>query len=123
VCDVPAPITVYGREPLLKRVVLNLVDNALRHTPAGTPITVSLSARDTAAVLEVRDGGPGMPPADLIAMFERFRKGGASGGVGLGLALVREIVLRHGGRVTLHSNPDGGTTATVLLPLVPTASP
>jgi two-component system sensor histidine kinase TctE len=57
-CDIPTPITVYGREQLLKRVVLNLVDNAFRHTPAGAPITVSLVARDTAAVLEVRDGGP-----------------------------------------------------------------
>ncbi|HKA28947.1 MAG TPA: ATP-binding protein [Candidatus Binatia bacterium] len=122
-CEVPEPITVYGREPLLKRVVLNLVDNAFRHTPAGTPITVSLGARHTAAVLEVRDGGPGMRPADLVAMFERFRKGSASSGAGLGLALVREIVLRHGGRVTLSSNPEGGTTATVLLPLAPTASP
>lgn len=123
VCEVPAPITVYGREPLLKRVVLNLVDNAFQHTPAGTPITVTLGARDTAAVLEVRDGGPGMQPADLAVMFERFRKGRASGGAGLGLALVREIALRHGGRVTLNSNPEGGTTATVLLPLAPTASP
>src|SRR5262249_15157522 len=79
--------------------------------------------RDTAAVLEVRDGGPGMRPPDLVAMFERFRKGGASGGAGLGLALVREIVLRHGGRVTLNCNPEGGTTATWRVPRAPPASP
>ena len=122
-CDIPAPITVYGREPLLKRVVLNLVDNAFRHTPSGASITISLAARDTAAVLEVRDGGPGMDGADLVTMFERFRKGSASGGAGLGLALVREIAHRHGGRVTLTTNPEGGTTATVLLPLATPASP
>jgi signal transduction histidine kinase len=122
VCDVPGPITVYGRAPLLKRVVLNLIDNAFRHTPAGTPITISLGARGTAAVLEVRDRGLGMQAADLVAMFDRFRKGGASSGSGLGLALVREIAHRHGGRVTLTSNPEGGTTATVLLPLATAAS-
>jgi signal transduction histidine kinase len=121
-CEVPSAVTVSGREPLLKRVVLNLVDNAFRHTPAGTPITITLGARDAVAVLEVRDGGPGMQAADLAAMFERFRKGRASGGSGLGLALVREIVHRHGGRVTLTSNPEGGTTATVLLPLAIAAS-
>jgi signal transduction histidine kinase len=123
VCDVPSPLTVYGREPLLKRVVLNLIDNAFRHTPAGTPITITLGARDATAVLEVRDGGPGMQAADLVTMFERFRKGRASCGSGLGLALVREIAHRHGGRVTLTRNPEGGTTATVLLPLATAASP
>jgi signal transduction histidine kinase len=116
-CDVPEPITVYGRAALLKRVVLNLIDNAFRHTPRGTPVSISLAARDATAVLEVRDGGPGMQAAELVVMFERFRKGRASGGAGLGLALVREITHRHGGRVTLTRNPEGGTTATVLLPL------
>ncbi len=116
-CSAPIPVTLRGVPSLLKRVVLNLVDNAFRHTPAGTPVRVVLGARDGVATLEVEDRGPGMAAPELSRAFERFRKGAATGGAGLGLALVHEIALRHGGRVTLMANPEGGTTATVLLPL------
>ncbi len=119
VCSATTAVTLRGVPSLLKRVVLNLVDNALRHTPEGTPVRIALSIRDGVACLEIADRGPGMAPGQSSRMFERFRKGTATGGAGLGLALVQEIVLRHGGRVTLLRNPQGGTIASVLLPLAP----
>jgi signal transduction histidine kinase len=117
--DASAPVTVYGVAPLLKRVVVNLIDNAFRHTPEEAPIRVTLRSRaaDAVAVLTVEDRGPGMAPAELGTVFERFRKGRASGGSGLGLALAREIAHRHGGSVALVSSPEGGTIATLLVPL------
>jgi len=117
-CAATVPITLRGVPSLLKRIVLNLVDNAFRHTPEETPVRLDLSIRDDAACLEVADRGPGIPPAELGRMFERFRKGTATGGSGLGLPLAQEIAHRHGGRVTLLANPEGGTIATVLLPLL-----
>jgi two-component system OmpR family sensor kinase len=114
----PTPVTLRGVPSLLKRVVLNLVDNAFRHTPEGTPIQIVLSTRDGLAALEVEDCGPGIAAGELSKVFERFRKGAATGGSGLGLALVQEIASRHGGRVTLIAKPEGGVIATVLLPLV-----
>ena len=117
-CAAATPVTLRGIPSLLKRLVLNLVDNAFRHTPEGTPVRIALSVRDGVACLEIADRGPGIAPVESSRMFERFRKGAATGGTGLGLALAQEIALRHGGRVTLLANPEGGTIATVLLPLV-----
>jgi signal transduction histidine kinase len=116
-CSTPTAVTLRGVPSLLKRVVLNLVDNALRHTPEGTPVRIDLSIRDGAACLEIADRGPGVTRGRVGARFERFRKGSATGGSGLGLALVQEIALRHEGRVTLLGNPEGGTIATVFFPL------
>jgi two-component system, OmpR family, sensor kinase len=118
-CSAPVSVTLRGVPSLLKRIVLNLVDNAFRHTPEGTAVEIDLTARDGVAALEVADRGPGMPAAELGKAFERFRKSAATGGSGLGLALAQEVALRHGGRVTLHANPEGGVIATVLLPLAP----
>jgi len=117
VCSAPTPVSVRGVPSLLKRIVLNLIDNAFRHTPEGTSVQIVLGTRDGVASLEVQDRGPGMAAAEMAGAFERFHKGAATGGSGLGLALVREIVLRHGGRVSLLAAPEGGMTATVLLPL------
>jgi len=116
-CSAPVSVTLRGVPSLLKRIVLNLVDNAFRHTPEGTPVEIALTTRDGVAALEVTDRGPGMATAELGRAFERFRKSAATGGSGLGLALAQEVALRHGGRVTLHPNPAGGVIATVLLPL------
>jgi len=114
----PTPVTLRGVPLLLKRLVLNLVDNAFRHTPEGTPIRVVLSARNGVASLEVEDSGPGISAPELSKVFERFRKGATTGGSGLGLALVQEITNRHGGQVTLITKPGGGVIATVILPTV-----
>jgi two-component system sensor histidine kinase TctE len=118
VCEVPAPVTVRGTTYLLKRVVLNLVDNALRHTPPGVRVRLAIGSRDGMATIEVEDGGPGIPSDELPLVFERFHRGpGSAGGTGLGLALCREIVARLGGRIALESTPAAGTTVRVALPL------
>jgi signal transduction histidine kinase len=107
-------LVVRGAEPLLKRVLLNLVDNAFRHTPASADVVVDARRDGQTVVLEVCDEGPGVDPAVLPHVFERFRHG-AGDGNGLGLALVREIVERHGGSVTLERTATGGTRAGVVL--------
>ncbi len=111
-----ANLRVTGSEPLLKRVLLNLVDNAFRHTPASARVEIVARHDGSQAVLEIRDDGPGVDPLVRPEMFERFRHG-AGGGSGLGLALVREIVERHRGTVTVEGGATGGTRARVVLPL------
>ena len=119
-----APTVVPGDEAKLRQVLANLVGNALGHTPAGTPVEISVGARpaDGVAVLEVRDHGPGIDPAEVRRVFERFyrsdpsRARGSGGGNGLGLAIVAAIVAAHGGRVGVAETPGGGATFIVELP-------
>ena len=85
---------------------------------------VTLGTHEGSAVLEVRDDGPGIAPADQAHVFDRFYRGDPAhtrGGAGLGLALARAIVQVHGGRITLESTPGRGTCFRVLLPLAPPA--
>lgn len=113
--ETPGPVVVRGVPPLLKRVVLNLVDNAFRHTKGA--VRVALSVEEVARI-EVSDDGPGISPDLLPHIFERFRSGSSHhNGSGLGLALVREIVLAHNGEVDVRSAPDR-TTFCVVLPIV-----
>lgn len=110
---------VMGRAAQLGRVVTNLLDNAVKFTPPGGAVCVSLDSAGTQARLCVQDTGIGIPPDDLPALFERFRRArNASGypGSGLGLAVVRATVQAHGGTVRADSS-DQGTTITVMLPL------
>ena len=116
-CDAPLPVSVRGAPQLLKRVVLNLVDNAFRHTPAGAPVRVAVSRHDGIAEVVVEDRGQGMSHDDLAKAFQRFTRGrGATGGTGLGLALCHEIVAAHGGRIDLASEMGRGTRVVVELP-------
>jgi two-component system, OmpR family, sensor kinase len=118
--DAPEPAVIDGVPDDLHRMALNLVENALLHTPAGTPVTVSVHHDDGAAVLEVADRGPGIPPEMRERVFERFARGdptAARPGSGLGLAIVRAVAQAHGGAVSLTSAPDGeGTRFQVRLP-------
>jgi len=115
------PATVLGDAHQLRQVLANLVRNALVHTPAGSPIDVTVGREDGDVRLEVRDHGPGLPTADAGAIFERFwraeggRERGKSG-AGLGLAIVSAIVGAHGGRVTAANAEGGGAAFTVVLP-------
>jgi signal transduction histidine kinase len=98
-------------------VVLNLVDNAFRHTPAGISVRVAVARRDGVAAVVVEDRGPGMSAEDRDSAFQRFTRGrGSTGGSGLGLALCREIVAAHGGRIHLESQLGRGTRVEVELP-------
>ena len=125
------PAVVLGDDARLRQVMANLVSNALRHTPASASITVRVGVTDEAvgsstaggaAVLEVVDTGPGMPPEQAERVFERFyradgsRSRGSGGGAGLGLSIVHAIVAAHGGRVELYTAPEQGSRFVVLLP-------
>ncbi len=106
----------------LWRVLLNLLSNAFKFTPAGGHIRMSLREGDGRAIIEVADSGPGIPMADREAVFTAFRQldGGTTrrfGGTGLGLAIVRDFVQLHGGTVTVHDAPEGGALFRVQLPL------
>jgi two-component system OmpR family sensor kinase/two-component system sensor histidine kinase BaeS len=102
----------------IREVLSNLVTNALRHTPSGGRVTVGGMAEDGRWVrLEVRDTGPGIDPALLPHVFDRFVTGDGSRGSGLGLAIARQLVLAHGGEIVAESVPGSGTTLRVRLPI------
>jgi PAS domain S-box-containing protein len=119
----PLPITI-GDPDRLQQVAWNLLTNAIKFTPAGGKVTVSLARRDEFYVLTVSDTGSGIDPAFLPHIFERFRQGSASeprrqGGLGLGLSIVRHIVEMHQGTVEARSEGrDKGATFVVRLPYV-----
>ena len=120
--DEPAQVPVIGDEARLRQVLGNLVNNAILHTPPGTPVQVRVRATDREGVLEVADKGPGLPRDQAERVFERFfradpARGRVSGGTGLGLAIVAAIVAAHGGRVEVQTAVGVGTTFRVLLPL------
>ena len=106
----------------IERLVLNLLDNALKYNQPGGQVTLRLSHQDRQAVLEVSDTGIGIPPESVPRIFERFYrvdKGRArdEGGTGLGLAIVKHVVQSHGGQVDVESRMGKGTTFRVKLPL------
>ena len=100
----------------IREVLSNLVANALRHTPAGGTVAISGSADAASVVLMVRDTGPGIDPALLPHVFDRFVKGAGSRGSGLGLPIARGLVEAHGGSIAVDSTVGGGTTFRVTLP-------
>jgi two-component system OmpR family sensor kinase len=107
----PSPAAIDGVSDDLHRLVLNLLENAVRHTPPGTHVHASTGLDDGQAVLLVADDGPGIAPELSRRVFERFVRGGGDGGrgSGLGLAIVRAVVESHGGTVTLSSTAEDGT--------------
>ena len=119
------PVHVWCDAETMERVLSNLLSNALKHTPAGGTIRVQLRKEETgaghAAVLSVRDSGTGIEPSLLASVFDRFSGSDTEGAVqastGIGLALVKEIVLRHGGSVDVTSEPGFGAHFIVRLPL------
>ena len=103
----PGPAVVMGERDELHRLVLNLVENSLWHTPAGTQVRVSSRTEGDDVVVTVEDDGPGIPPDLERDLFDRFTRGSrtGSGGSGLGLAIVRALAEAHGGTVSLVSEP------------------
>ncbi|HET9223872.1 MAG TPA: HAMP domain-containing sensor histidine kinase [Roseiflexaceae bacterium] len=123
VLDPFEPAQVVGDEDRLKQLLLILLDNALKYTPAGGRVTLGLRHLRTEAEVLVCDTGVGIGGEDLPHVFERFYRADParnrdSGGTGLGLPIAHWIAQQHGGDVTLESKLDQGTTATVRLPLV-----
>jgi two-component system sensor histidine kinase TctE len=113
------PVPVHGHATLLRELVVNLADNALRYTPNGGMVTVTLEGEAEGVTLRVEDNGPGIPPEERERVFERFYRRLDSGadGTGLGLAIVREIVSAHDGHIELTGcRPPPGLAVIVRLP-------
>ena len=117
--DAPHSVAVQGDADALRILVRNLIDNAVRYTPANGSVRVHVAAETGGgARIEVDDSGPGIPPAERERAFDRFyrRDGSAEGGSGLGLAIVKAIASRHGATVALDESPLGGLRVTVTFP-------
>jgi signal transduction histidine kinase len=120
------PAVVEGVRDELHRLVLNLLENAVRHTPPGTRVSAATATEDGEAVLTVQDDGPGIPSELADRVFERFVRGGRDGGrgSGLGLAIVRAVAQSHGGTVVLERPASGtGTRFVIRLPLASGGAP
>lgn len=108
-------------ELLVEHVFINLLENAVRHTPPGTEVGISAWREDGAVVVEVADRGPGIPPGEEEAVFGKFYQAGtgaaSGGGAGLGLTICRGIVVAHGGRIWAERRVGGGAAFRFTLPL------
>jgi len=117
-----------GDADLLGRIVLNLLDNAIKHAPAGGTVAISMARQNGTVDVSVVDSGPGIPAEAVDRLFERFfrveasrtrHEDGDTGGAGLGLAIARRISEAHGGRLDLVSSRPGHTEFRLTLPLEP----
>lgn len=119
----PLPDNLFADANALRRALGNLTDNALRHTPPGCAITLSVATEGDHCRFTVADEGPGAAPEHLPHLGERFYRAdparGRHGGAGLGLAIVRAIAEAHGGRLEISSTPGAGFTASIILPTRP----
>ncbi|MGO9659474.1 MAG: sensor histidine kinase [Acidimicrobiales bacterium] len=118
----PQPVVVLGDAAHLRQALANLATNALRHTPAGTPLEVTVGLREGYALVEVRDHGAGLDDEALAHAFDRFWRGDRSRtgtGAGLGLAIVAAVAAEHSGGVAATNAPGGGALFSIRLPLVP----
>jgi two-component system, OmpR family, sensor histidine kinase KdpD len=105
---------------LIEQVLINLIENALKYTPPGSPIEISATANARAVVVEVADRGPGLPSGEEGRVFDKFyrsRDEGRGVGAGLGLTICRGIITAHGGRIWAENRPGGGATFRFTLPL------
>ncbi|MCJ7626499.1 MAG: HAMP domain-containing histidine kinase, partial [Anaerolineaceae bacterium] len=118
---------VFGDADQLLQVFTNLIDNALKYSPAGSEITITVSQDDDNLSVRVVDRGIGIPSEERSRIFERFyqldksRRGGSVRGVGLGLSIARQIILAHHGTIQVEDTPGGGSTFIVTLPRKPEA--
>jgi signal transduction histidine kinase len=117
-----APGTVIGDRSLLERLAANLVDNAIRYTPAGGRITIGVAEREGLAILTVKDNGIGIPAEALPRIFDRFfvvdpARSKEHGGTGLGLSIVKSVADRHGASIEVRSELGGGTEVEICFPL------
>ncbi len=119
-CDVSGHFNISGDNRLIQRMIANLLDNAIKYTPAGGRIDITVNAQNNHAVaLTVKDSGIGISEKDSSRIFERFFRCDPSRsevGIGLGLSFARAIARAHGGDITVNSQPDQGSTFTITLP-------
>jgi signal transduction histidine kinase len=121
----PEPAVVVGDAARLRQLVRILVDNAIRHSPAGGEVVIRVRPAGGSASLEIADQGPGVAAEDMPRVFERFWRapGAPSGGTGLGLAIAKWIVDRHDGRIAVGNGAQGGAVFSVDLPRSEAAAP
>ncbi|HZO91508.1 MAG TPA: ATP-binding protein [Chthonomonadaceae bacterium] len=124
--DIPPGVQVFANRDQIEQVVVNLVDNAIKYTPAGGRVQVTLAHSTNGVAVSVADTGIGILREDLPRIFERFyrvdkARSRQSGGTGLGLSIVKHIVEAHGGQVTVESEYNHGSTFTFTLPSPPDA--
>jgi signal transduction histidine kinase len=123
--DVPGHLGLQGDATRLTQVFVNLIANASKFAPEGTPIRVGAQLEGQYVRAWVEDSGPGLPEGDTVGIFERFKRGGAQepepGGLGLGLWISRSIVERHGGSIAAARTAEGFTRFTLTLPIEPAA--
>lgn len=110
-----------GDRERLSQVLTNLLSNVLAYSPDGSPVEIAVGTNGTHTIIEVRDHGPGIDPADAKKVFDRFYRTESSrnrntGGSGLGLAIVATIIKMHRGKVSMLNTPGGGATVRIILP-------
>lgn len=118
--DVDEPVEIRADETMVRRMIINLLDNAMKYSPEASTVTVGLAVVDSRVRLSVSDQGPGIPAESLPLIFQRFHRADSSrtsAGSGLGLAIVKTIVDEHHGSIGVESTPGRGSTFTVMLPL------
>jgi heavy metal sensor kinase len=121
-------IIVQGDADRLRQILDNIINNALRYTPAGGLIQLSLHCQQDQAIISISDNGPGIAPQDLPHIFERFYRADkartrAAGGTGLGLSIVKWLVDAHHGHIEVETAPEEGTTFRIYLPVAVPCSP
>jgi signal transduction histidine kinase len=117
-----SPVVVEGDGMRLERVLQNVIGNAVKYSPGGTPVQVQVSRQEDWAVITVRDGGVGIPADELPHIFSKYYRASTSIGIkgtGIGLAGAKAIVAQHGGHITLDSIVGQGTTVVISLPCCP----
>jgi heavy metal sensor kinase len=119
-CDLPEPVFISADREHLQRLLMNLIDNAIKYTPPGGRVTISLSGDDREVRLSVADTGIGLSPAEQEQIFTRFFRSAEAksqgGGAGLGLCIAQSIAAAHAGTIAVASTPGQGSTFTVVLP-------
>jgi len=119
--NIPAHLPMVSMDGLLiEQVLVNLLDNVLKYTPAGTPVDISASVESSYLVIQVADRGPGIPEEDLDRIFDKFNRGqqaGRASGAGLGLSICKGFVQIHGGTIRAQNRPGGGAIFEFSLPL------
>jgi heavy metal sensor kinase len=120
VCDVPGNFNISGDNRMIQRMIANLLDNAIKYTPAGGSVEVTVNTGNNGAVaIAVKDSGSGISENDIPHIFERFYRCDPSrseAGIGLGLSFARAIARAHGGDISVFSKPEQGSTFTVTFP-------
>ncbi len=117
--SIPGDLPLVRFDPLLiEQVFMNILDNALKYTPEGSPLEISAEVKDGSVVVKIADRGPGLTPGSEERIFDKFvHSAGPGGGIGLGLAISRAIIATHGGRIWAENRATGGAAFRFTLPI------